>query len=70
MAESAEVQTSRVQRALAAVERVGNRLPDPAILFVWLLVIVWVLSWLLSYITYDVIDPVIPLRFPVLCFPE
>ena len=57
MSDSADVQSSRVQRALATVERVGNRLPDPAVLFVWLLVIVWVLSWLLSYITYDVIDP-------------
>ncbi|MEM7430426.1 MAG: AbgT family transporter [Pseudomonadota bacterium] len=42
---------------LGTVERVGNKLPDPAMLFVGLLFIVWVLSWLLSYITYDVIDP-------------
>jgi aminobenzoyl-glutamate transport protein len=44
-------------RMLATVERVGNKLPDPAMLFVGLLVIVWVLSWLLSYVTFDVIDP-------------
>ena len=46
-----------VERALATVERVGNKLPDPAVLFIALLVVVWVLSWLLSYISYDVIDP-------------
>ncbi len=42
---------------LGAVERVGNKLPDPAILFVALLGVVWVLSWLFSYVSFDVIDP-------------
>ena len=49
--------TSFSQRALAAIERTGNRLPDPAMLFVGLLVIVWLASWLLSYIEFGVIDP-------------
>jgi len=44
-------------RMLATVERVGNKLPDPTMLFIALLFIVWLLSWLLSYVTYDVIDP-------------
>ena len=44
-------------RMLATVERVGNKLPDPAVLFIALLFIVWVLSWLLSYVTFDLIDP-------------
>lgn len=42
---------------LAAVERIGNRLPDPAVLFIALLFLVWVLSWLLSYISFETIDP-------------
>ena len=42
---------------LGAVERIGNKLPDPAVLFIALLGIVWVLSWLLSYITFDVFHP-------------
>jgi aminobenzoyl-glutamate transport protein len=42
---------------LGTVERVGNALPDPAVLFIGLLAIVWVLSWLLSYITFDVFHP-------------
>ncbi len=46
-----------VQRTLAAVERIGNKLPDPAVLFIALLFIVWILSWLLSAFTFDVIDP-------------
>ena len=42
---------------LATVERIGNKLPDPAVLFIALLFIVWVLSWLLSYIEFTTIDP-------------
>ena len=44
-------------RMLGAVERVGNKLPDPTVLFIALLVIVWLLSWLLSYVSFGVIDP-------------
>ncbi len=42
---------------LGTVERVGNKLPDPAMLFVFLLVAVWVLSLMLSYVTFELIDP-------------
>ena len=42
---------------LGTVERIGNKLPDPAVLFIALLFIVWVLSWLLSFASFDVIDP-------------
>jgi aminobenzoyl-glutamate transport protein len=42
---------------LGTVERVGNKLPDPAVLFIALLFIVWILSWLLSYFTFGYIDP-------------
>ena len=42
---------------LGAVERIGNKLPDPAVLFIALLFIVWVLSWLLSYVSFGYIDP-------------
>lgn len=44
-------------RMLATVERVGNKLPDPAMLFVGLLVIVWVLSAVLSMVTFETVDP-------------
>ncbi len=53
--------TENVKKAgggwLGAVERIGNKLPDPAILFIALLFIVWILSWLLSYISFEVLDP-------------
>ena len=42
---------------LAAVERIGNKLPDPAVLFIVLLFAVWILSWLLSYASFQAIDP-------------
>lgn len=44
-------------RILTAVERAGNWLPDPAVLFIVLLFAVWMLSWLLSYFAFDVTDP-------------
>jgi len=44
-------------RMLASVERIGNKLPDPAVLFIVLLFAVWVLSWLLSYVTFSLVDP-------------
>ena len=52
-----ETQAAAPGGFLGAVERIGNKLPDPAMLFVGLLFIVWVLSWLLSYVSFDVIDP-------------
>jgi aminobenzoyl-glutamate transport protein len=42
---------------LGTVERIGNKLPDPAVLFIALLFVVWVLSWLMSYLTYGYVDP-------------
>ncbi|MEH6585778.1 MAG: AbgT family transporter [Halioglobus sp.] len=45
------------QRALATVERVGNKLPDPTLLFIALLFAVWILSWLLSYVDWGMSDP-------------
>ncbi|MDM7859971.1 AbgT family transporter [Alteromonas sp. ASW11-36] len=46
-----------VTRALDKVEVVGNKLPDPAIIFFICLVIVWGLSAALSGISFDSIDP-------------
>ncbi|HCA59081.1 MAG TPA: aminobenzoyl-glutamate transporter, partial [Blastocatellia bacterium] len=49
--------TGFVDRALDLIERAGNKLPDPAALFLILLVIVWVLSALLSSVSFAEIDP-------------
>lgn len=45
------------ERALNLIEKVGNKLPDPAALFLILLVVVWVLSAILSGMTFAEIDP-------------
>jgi len=55
--EKKEMKESLSSRMLASVERIGNRLPDPAVLFIALLFIVWLLSWLLSYVSFEIIDP-------------
>ena len=52
-----EGSTGFAQRSLAAIERIGNKLPDPTVLFIALLLIVWVLSAALSFIQFDVVDP-------------
>lgn len=50
-------ETTWVTRALDKVERVGNKLPDPAVIFLISLIIVWVLSALLSGMTFSAVDP-------------
>ena len=49
--------TTLTERILNRVEHVGNRLPDPAALFLLLMAIVWILSWALSGIAFEAIDP-------------
>ena len=49
--------SSLMNRLLNRVEVIGNKLPDPAILFLISLLIVWLLSWLLSGISFDEINP-------------
>ncbi len=51
------MQGSRVQRLLDLVERAGNRLPDPAVLFLLGLFATWALSKALSGVAFDAIDP-------------
>ena len=48
---------SVAMRFLDGVERLGNKLPDPAMLFLVLLGIVMVLSWLLSNVDFDILNP-------------
>lgn len=49
--------SSGIDRFLQVIERVGNRLPDPAMLFVIGLLTVWIVSALLASVTFTEIDP-------------
>lgn len=49
--------STRLERILASVERVGNKLPDPTLLFVLLLLTVFGVSALLSMVNFETIDP-------------
>src|SRR5690606_12869025 len=40
--------SGRLARALGAIERAGNRLPDPALLFFLLMLLTWAVAALLS----------------------
>lgn len=44
-------------RFLDVIEKAGNKLPDPAILFFFLMIGIWVLSALLSTFTFSEVDP-------------
>jgi aminobenzoyl-glutamate transport protein len=46
-----------VNTFLDIIERIGNKLPDPAVLFIVCLAIVWVLSLLLAPVSFSSIDP-------------
>ncbi len=46
-----------LDRFLSGIEVAGNKLPDPALLFVFALLIVWVLSALLANVSFAEIDP-------------
>ncbi len=49
--------SSWVSRALDKIEQHGNRLPDPAVIFVFSLVVVWLLSAVFSQLTFSAVDP-------------
>jgi aminobenzoyl-glutamate transport protein len=55
--QSNTVPRTLTQRALDNLERVGNMLPDPAVLFILGLLITWVLSWILAGVEFAEIDP-------------
>ena len=43
-----------IDRFLNAVERVGSKLPDPALLFVFALFGIWIVSWLMAGVEFQV----------------
>lgn len=46
-----------IGRFLDFIEKTGNKLPDPAVLFFILMIVVWVLSAIFSNFTFTEIDP-------------
>jgi para-aminobenzoyl-glutamate transporter family len=52
-----QTKSTWVTRALNKVEVVGNKLPDPAMIFFICLVVVWVFSAIFSQMTFSALDP-------------
>ena len=46
-----------IARFLNMIERVGNKLPDPAMIFLFAMISIWILSWALSGVSFTSIDP-------------
>ena len=61
MSENSNPQTPRrpglLTRFLDIIEKSGNKLPDPAVLFVIAMLLVWIFSALLAPVTFTEIDP-------------
>ena len=57
MSDTTHAPRRAVDRFLGAIERAGNALPDPALLFVFALLLTWGLSALLSAVEFAAIDP-------------
>ncbi|MGA4608665.1 AbgT family transporter [Pseudoalteromonas maricaloris] len=55
--QQANSQNSAITRFLNGIERVGNKLPDPAIIFLSAMLLIWLLSWLFSGVEFSAIDP-------------
>ncbi|MGL5334876.1 MAG: AbgT family transporter [Enterovibrio sp.] len=47
-----------IERFLNTVERVGNKIPDPSLLFFYGLMLVWGLSAILSQVNFDLTHPI------------
>ena len=56
-ATNAPVEKGFVNKMLGWIERIGNKLPDPAILFLVSMIIVWILSAILSTVEFAEINP-------------
>lgn len=48
---------SSMDRFLNLIEKAGNKIPDPAILFFWALILVWIASAALSQFSFDMLNP-------------
>ncbi len=57
MEQQLPVKKGFVDKALDFIEKKGNKLPDPAILFFSLMIGIWILSAFMSGITFSEIDP-------------
>jgi aminobenzoyl-glutamate transport protein len=57
MANDTVAKKSLITRFLDIIERAGNKLPDPAILFFVLMLVIWVLSAAFSMMSFSEIDP-------------
>lgn len=57
MDNSIKEKPSLINRFLNSIERIGNTLPDPAMIFLMAMLLIWLLSALFSNTQFDAIDP-------------
>ncbi|GAA0367969.1 hypothetical protein GCM10008932_19780 [Alkalibacterium iburiense] len=49
--------TGIVERVLSGIERAGNKMPDPVMIFIILIVLIILASWILSAMGVEVVNP-------------
>lgn len=54
-----------LDRILQGIEKTGNRLPHPTLLFIWLSLFILVLSWLLSLLQIQAVHPVSQITYKI-----
>lgn len=54
----AKQKQSKFDKFLGVMERVGNKVPDPILLFIWLMIITILLSFVCSMLGVSAIHPV------------
>lgn len=57
MEEATTPKKGMLSRSLDLIEKAGNKLPDPAILFFLLLIVIWILSAIMANFNFAEIDP-------------
>ena len=55
---NAQTTSKGMDRFLNFIERTGNKVPDPALLFFWGLLLVWGLSALFSQFSFGLVHPI------------
>ncbi|MDO6428451.1 AbgT family transporter [Thalassotalea sp. 1_MG-2023] len=57
MSAEQKIKTKGIDKFLNSIERIGNKLPDPAMIFFIAMITIWVLSAVLSQVNFSSLDP-------------
>lgn len=62
-----ESQPTRMEKVLDSIERIGNKVPNPVLMFLYLIAFIFVLSTLLDWIGVGVTESIAVPSRPIRC---